>query len=62
MGRVTQLYAKSSQRGCKPNNPHTTLHKWYSTPFLLFRGKVNVVWCRADGIYREIGTSLHQFL
>ena len=62
MGRVTQLYAKSSQGVVNPITH--ILHYISSTAplFLLFRGKVNVVWCRADGIYREIGTALHHFL
>ena len=51
MGRVTQLYAKSSQGVVNPITH--ILHYISSTAplFLLFRGKVNVVWCRADGIY-----------
>ena len=61
MGRVTQLYAKSSQGVV---NPITHIQHYISStapPFLLFRGKVNVVWCMADGTYLEIGTDLYQF-
>ena len=56
MGRVTQLYAKSSQGVV---NPITHILRYISSTaplFLLFRGKVNVVLCRADGTYMEIGT------